>query len=290
MSSATAKNRDGDTWVDCKAAQRAYEAARAQGWITDARKNKLGLSSGQIARIRGRDYKKGKQPKDRARVFRSNLEKFAVLCNVDVSSLAIPPGDIALTSQGAASGANDAAFTVVPSPGTGANWKPDPSDVDEAKGYQFMGQFEIEAGIDCDVRNISLHVMRNDHFPICAAPGKQSYHEFGSLPGTDGKTGFVTIDGEKHYVDANYNFVKLLRYKAGQKLIISIRRWCRAVGLSRGDPETGSLWYWLDEPTPIFHLEYSHDGSDYVEQHHFSYDSAMMRLKWKGLIRGARSA
>jgi len=116
-------------------------------------------------------------------------------------------------------------------------------------------------------------------------------HDFGSLPGTDGKIGFVTIDGEKHYVDANYNFVKLLRYKAGQKLIVSIRRWCRAVGLSRDDPATGSLWYWLDDLTQILQLGYSHDGTNYVEQHHFSFDSGVeMRLKWKGLISGARSA
>jgi hypothetical protein len=290
MSSAPGKNRDGDTWVDCKKAQLAYEAAKAQGLVTGARKDELSLSSGQIARICGRDYKKGRQLKERARVFASNLKNFAQLCNVEVSSLEIPPDKVGLTGQGTASGLHDAAFSVVPSPGTGANWRPDPSSLDEQQGYQFMGQFEIEAGIDCDVRNISLHVMRNDHFAVCAAPGKQSYHDFGSLPGTDGKIGFVAIDGDKHYVDANYNFVKLLRYKAGQKLIVSIRRWCRAVGLSRDDPETGSLWYWLDDPTPIFHLEYSHGGLDYVEQHHFSYDSAMMRLKWKGLIKGAQPA
>jgi hypothetical protein len=127
--------------------------------------------------------------------------------------------------------------------------------------------------------------MRNDHFAVCAGPGQASYHAFG-LPGMEGKVRFVTIDGEKHYVDANYNFVKLFRYKAGQKLIVSIRRWCRAVLLSRGDTATGTLWYWIDDPTMILHLEYSHNGANHVEQHHFSFDSGVeVRLKWKGPIR-----
>ena len=52
-------------------------------------------------------------------------------------------------------------FTITPPPNHGANWRPCPSYLDEKKGYQFGGYFEVEAAIDCDIACISLEVMRN---------------------------------------------------------------------------------------------------------------------------------
>lgn len=204
---------------------------------------------------------------DTGQAFRSNLEKFV--------EIGLAPA-CALNSAGPAM-LDAPAFKVAPSPNTGANWKPDPAHLDEDKGYQFRGHFEVEATLDCDVRSISLHVMRNGHLAICAGPGKASYYN-GSLPNLDGKFRFVTIDGDKHFVDANYNFVRLLRYKAGQKSIVSIGRWCRAIGISRNEPATDSLWYWIEEPTQLLRLEYSYNGLNYAEEHHFTFKDATTML------------
>jgi hypothetical protein len=163
---------------------------------------------------------------------------------------------------------------------------PDPSSLDEEKGYHFTGHFEAEADIDCDVRSISLHVMRDDHLAICAGPGKTSYYN-GHLPNMEGKFGFVTIDGDRHYVDANYKFVRLFRHKAGQKFIFTIGRWCRAIGISRGEPATESLWYWIEDPTQIIVVEYSYHGMNYAEDHYFVFNNGVDKVLQKAVLRAS---
>ena len=162
-------------------------------------------------------------------------------------------------------------FTVVAPSDTGMNWKPDPSHVDEKEGYCFTGKFEVEASLACDVSALTLSVVRNDHYAICAAPGKESYYN-GPLPGERRRFGFVLIDGEEEYVDADNQFLRLVRVKAGQKLLVSISRWCRAIGRSRDDPETDSITYWTEQPRQVVSITYTTDGHRYREDHAFDFD------------------
>lgn len=277
------KDRETDVWVDCHKAQTAYANAEVRGLITTTRKEELALSPGQIARLLGRNYKEDKTPKPFARVLRASLNTFAKLCDVQPESLAVPR-DVALaTSEPAVpSSLTAAAFNIVPTPRTGANFRPDPSSIDEEKGYLFQGHFEGEADIDCDIRGIYLYVERNDHQPLCAAPGKASYYN-GYLPQMEGKFGFVTIDGERHYTDANDGFLRLFRFKAGQKIIFTIGRWCRAILLSKDDPRTGTLWYWIDDPTEVIAIEYSYKNVSYIERHSFGFEDGSKVFREKTL-------
>ncbi len=86
------------------------------------------------------------------------------------------------------------------------------------------------------------------------------------------------IDGEEYFIDANHKFAKLYRYSRGHRFVFHIGCWCRARG--GGESDTGSLWYWLDNPTQIISIEYDHQGNSYAEDHHFVFkDYVTMVLK-----------
>jgi hypothetical protein len=88
MSSRQTETLKSFVLIDCERAGRALVAATTRGIVNTERKNDLSLSSGQIARILGRDYKeKGAPPKPRARVLYSSLQRFAELCGVEPTSL-----------------------------------------------------------------------------------------------------------------------------------------------------------------------------------------------------------
>jgi hypothetical protein len=83
MASGTGKLRDGDVWVDCAAAEAAYERAKADQERFSKFKEKGW--TGQLSRIRGR--RRGGVTQPFVRVYRSNLKAFAEICGVEINQL-----------------------------------------------------------------------------------------------------------------------------------------------------------------------------------------------------------
>jgi len=262
------KRRGEELWVDCAAAAAAYERLSAA--------QRKDFNPAALARIRGRE--KGGVTLHTRLMTKSSIEAFrkaagvpleSLLANGDGLSPLKPP---AVRAAPQTPRADAPKFTVTPPPNHGANWRPHPSDVDEDKGYQFSGYFEVEAAVNCDIASIGLHVMRDGHLAICTGPGKASYYN-GPLPGEKRKFGYVVIDGEEEFVDASYRFLRLVRARAGQKFIVAISRWCRAIGMSRDEPLTLSIAYWLEQPSQVVSIEYVHAGKRYLEEHVFEFAS-----------------
>ena len=126
--------------------------------------------------------------------------------------------------------------------------------------------------------------MKNDHLAICTVPGKGHYYN-GHLIGEPGRYGYIKIDEEKIYVNDSYRFLKLFPLQANQKVLLSIQCWCRAIGISRGEPETASLWYWLDDSRQIISLEYTVGDSRYMEEHTFAFTSAGVMTREDAKVR-----
>jgi hypothetical protein len=164
-------------------------------------------------------------------------------------------------------------------PSIGANWKPDPSHVDEKEGYCFSGHFEVDVAVDCHIARLELVIERDGDYAICSGPGNASYFN-GPLPGEKRKFGYVLVDGEEVYVDSSYRFLRPVGVSAGQKLIVSISRWCRAIGMSKNDPRTLSIEYWIRRPTQVVLIEYLYAGKRYSEEHVFEFnDKHRMELR-----------
>jgi hypothetical protein len=255
-----------ERWVDCAAAAAAYDQLSA---VQREFKNLSELGPGLLARIRGQD-EKGMTLHTRL-MHEDSINQFAARCGVPPATLLANGDGLNPLKPKVQMPVKDAPkFTIIPPPNDGANWKPDPSHVDEDKGYQFGGHFEVEASVACDTAYIGLNIVRDEHLAICTEPGKASYHN-GPLPGEKRKFGYVLIDGEEEFVDANFRFLRLVRAKAGQKVIVAISRWCRAIGMSRDELRTLSIEYWLEVPIQMVIIEYVYAGKRYVEDHVFEF-------------------
>ena len=266
MAGKTRKLRGEELWVDCAAAAAAYERLSAA--------QRKDFNPAALARIRGRE--KGDVTLHTRLMTRTSIEAFGKAAGVSLETLLangnglspLKPMSGLATPQ--TPGAEAPRFTVTPPPNHGANWKPEPSYADEKKGYCFCGYFEVESAVDCNIASINLHVMRDEHLAICAAPGTASYYN-GPLPGEKRKFGYVVIDGEEEFVDARYRFLRLVRVRADQKFIVSISRWCRAIGMSRNEPLTLSINYWLERPSQVISIEYVYAGKRFMEEHIFGF-------------------
>lgn len=168
-------------------------------------------------------------------------------------------------------------FSLVPAH-SNTNYKPNPSTIDESAGYQFMGVFELESRIACEITKIELIVERDGHFAICVNPGK-SYLYFLSFSDDPGVHGFVSIGGEKRYLDSSGRFRQAVNIVPEKTETLSISCWCCAIGMSRNIPETKSIGYWIDDPTLIVQISYRYGGHRYSEFHRFGYENNKMVLR-----------